>query len=98
MRIRVCIARLAVPVLAAAILLFVAAKSSMVVKAQQAPAAAMEVKIDNFSFGPDVTIATGSTVTWTNHDDVPHVVASDTNIFKSAFALSRGANPGAIVR
>ena len=42
-----------------------------------------EVKIDNFSFGPDVTIATGTTVTWTNHDDAPHVVASDANIFKS---------------
>jgi plastocyanin len=42
-----------------------------------------EVKIDNFSFGPDVTIPAGTTVTWTNHDEVPHVVASDTNIFKS---------------
>jgi plastocyanin len=42
-----------------------------------------EVKIDNFSFGPDLTIASGTTVTWTNNDDVPHVVASDSNIFKS---------------
>jgi plastocyanin len=42
-----------------------------------------EVKIDNFSFGPDLTIPAGTTVTWTNHDDAPHVVASDTNIFKS---------------
>jgi plastocyanin len=42
-----------------------------------------EVTIDNFSFGPDLTIAAGTTVTWTNHDDVPHVVASDSNVFKS---------------
>ena len=35
------------------------------------------------SFGPDLTVAAGTTITWTNHDDVPHVVASDSNIFKS---------------
>ena len=43
------------------------------------------VKIDNFSFGPaTITIRAGSTVTWTNNDDVPHVVTSDDNkLFKS---------------
>ena len=43
------------------------------------------VKIDNFSFGPaTITIAAGTTVTWTNNDDVPHVVSSDDNkMFKS---------------
>ena len=36
-----------------------------------------EVKIDNFSFGPaTVTVPAGSTVTWTNHDDIPHTVVS----------------------
>ena len=52
-------------------------------KADDPSAAGPEIKIDNFSFGPDVTIASGTTVTWTNHDDVPHVVASDSNVFKS---------------
>ncbi len=83
MKIRVSVARLAVPVLTAAILFFSAAKSSMVVKAQQAPAA-MEVKIDNFSFGPAaITVPVGTTVTWTNRDDIPHTVVSDDKVFKS---------------
>jgi plastocyanin len=55
----------------------------LAVRADSKPALGTEVKIDNFSFGPDLTIAAGTTVTWTNHDEVPHVVASDTNIFKS---------------
>ena len=48
-------------------------------------AAGTAVKIDNFSFGPaTITIRAGSTVTWTNNDDVPHVVTSDDNkLFKS---------------
>ena len=51
MRRRVCIARLAVPAVAAAILLFAVGRGS-VASAQQASAAGVEVKIDNFSFGP----------------------------------------------
>jgi plastocyanin len=51
--------------------------------AQQAPAAA-EVKIDNFSFGPaTLTVAVGTTVTWTNNDDIPHTVVSTGKVFKS---------------
>jgi plastocyanin len=42
------------------------------------------VKIDNFSFGPaSLTVAPGTTVTWTNNDDVPHTVVSDDKRFKS---------------
>jgi plastocyanin len=45
---------------------------------------ATEVKIDNFSFTPaTVTVAVGTTVTWTNSDDVPHTVVSDDKTFKS---------------
>jgi len=48
------------------------------------PAGNAAVKIDNFSFGPaDITVQAGTTVTWTNNDDVPHVVASDDKAFKS---------------
>jgi len=39
--------------------------------------ALMEVKIDNFSFAPaTLTVAAGTTVTWTNRDDIPHTVVS----------------------
>jgi plastocyanin len=44
----------------------------------------MEVKIDNFSFGPaDLTVPIGTTVTWTNRDDIPHTVVSTDKVFKS---------------
>jgi len=46
---------------------------------------AVEIKIDNFSFGPaTMTIAAGTTVSWINRDDVPHtVVDSDGKQYKS---------------
>jgi plastocyanin len=43
------------------------------------------VSIDNFTFmssGP-VTVPVGTTVTWVNHDDVPHTVVSTEQKFKS---------------
>jgi len=47
-----------------------------------APPAA--VKIDNFSFAPQtLTIPIGTTVTWTNRDDIPHTAASTEGVFKS---------------
>jgi plastocyanin len=46
--------------------------------------AGVEVKIDNFSFGPAVlTIPAETTVTWTNRDDIPHTVVSTEGAFKS---------------
>lgn len=48
-----------------------------VAAAQEKAAAGVEVKIDNFSFGPmDLTVAVGTTVTWVNRDDIPHTVVS----------------------
>lgn len=60
------------------------AKNSAVAAQQKAQSA--EVKIDNFSFGPaSLTVSVGSTVTWTNRDDIPHTVVStdDPKVFKS---------------
>lgn len=43
-----------------------------------------QVKIDNFSFGPPtLTVPVGATVTWTNHDDIPHTSVSTDGVFKS---------------
>jgi len=51
--------------------------------AQQKPETT-EVKIDNFSFGPgELTVQVGTTVTWTNRDDIPHTVVSTDGVFKS---------------
>ena len=44
-----------------------------------APARAQEIQvtIDNFTFAPpELTVKVGDTVTWTNHDDIPHTVVS----------------------
>jgi plastocyanin len=46
--------------------------------------AAAEVKIDNFSFGPQtITVPVGATVTWRNADDIPHTSVSTDGVFKS---------------
>jgi plastocyanin len=56
---------------------------SFTVRAQQ-KSETVEVKIDNFSFGPaELTVAVGTTVTWTNRDDIPHTVVSTDKVFKS---------------
>ena len=49
-----------------------------------ARAADVEVKIDNFTFNPQrLTVKAGTTVTWTNEDDIPHTVAASNKSFKS---------------
>ena len=71
----------AMPVMIAMLLL---AGSPNVTANDQPSAATAEVKIDNFSFGPEtLTVAVGTTVTWTNRDDIPHTVVSTDGVFKS---------------
>jgi plastocyanin len=54
------------------------------ISAAAAEAEANEVKIDNFSFGPqNITVHPGTTVEWINHDDLPHAVAAEDRSFKS---------------
>jgi plastocyanin len=56
---------------------------SVMTKAAPAPIAA-DVHIGNFTFNaPVVTVKPGTTVTWTNGDDIPHTVVSKDGLFKS---------------
>lgn len=43
------------------------------------------VTIDNFTFGPkELTVPVGTTVKWTNRDDIPHtVVENGSRLFRS---------------
>jgi 3',5'-cyclic-AMP phosphodiesterase len=48
------------------------------------PVGTRDVTIDNFSFSPATTsVPVGTTVTWTNRDDIPHTVVSTEQKFKS---------------
>ena len=76
-------ASLALPAMMAMLLMMPVAASagSDTNKSGAAPA---EVKIDNFSFGPQtLTVPVGTTVTWTNRDDIPHTIVSTDGVFKS---------------
>src|ERR1700687_5000556 len=53
-------------------------------------AADAEVKIANFTFDPPtLTVPVGTTVTWTNGDDIAHVIKETDNRFHSG-ALDTG--------
>lgn len=67
-----------------AIALVTAVSASVQARAEQPPAATADVKIDNFVFAPQtLTVTVGTTVTWTNRDDIPHTVVSSDGVFKS---------------
>ena len=75
------LASMALPVVIAMMLL--AASSSVAANAEPSAATAA-VKIDNFVFGPpSLTVPVGTTVTWTNSDDIPHTSVSTDGVFKS---------------
>jgi len=58
------------------------------VLAASAASPATAVSIDNFTFTPQtMTVKAGTTVTWTNRDDIPHGLAATNNAFKRSQAL-----------
>ena len=81
MRKSLCIVGLLATVMVAMLLLSAGSPGS---SANTAEPASAEVKVDNFSFGPaTLTVAVGTTVTWTNRDDIPHTIVSTDKVFKS---------------
>ena len=59
-------------------------------ESQQNQARQAAVTIDNFKFSPqEITVAPGTTVVWTNKDDVPHTVVTTDKKVKSK-ALDTG--------
>src|ERR1700756_2653074 len=76
------IASVVMPVILAMLLLSVG--SSRVRASDQPSTANVAIKIDNFVFGPQaITVPVGTTVTWTNSDDIPHTAVSTDGVFKS---------------
>ena len=59
------------------------ASAASITRAAPPPAAAA-VSIENFTFkAPSLTVKRGTTVTWTNADDIPHTVVAKDGSFKS---------------
>jgi plastocyanin len=64
--------------------LHVAVLAAVALPISPARAADTIVNIDNFTFNPPrLTVKAGTVVTWNNHDDIPHTVASTTKLFRS---------------
>jgi amicyanin len=61
----------------------------LVARAQSpAQGAATAISIDNFTFSPQkLTVKAGTTVTWTNKDDIPHGIAATGNAFARSNAM-----------
>jgi len=79
-----CRSMLVLGFMAAAVLMAAMLTAAPGISANPQQATTAEVKIDNFSFGPaTLTVAPGTTVTWVNHDDIPHTVVSTDSVFKS---------------
>ena|SRR6266478_3408541 len=52
--------------------------------AAASPAATVDLNIAKFAFAPkEITIAPGTKIVWTNHDETPHTIASNDKSFAS---------------
>jgi amicyanin len=71
-------------IIAAALGAAVAPLVAAIVLPAQAQQTESAIAIDNFTFDPQrVTVKTGTSVTWTNRDDIPHAIAATGKLFKS---------------
>jgi 3',5'-cyclic-AMP phosphodiesterase len=65
---------------------------------QHAPLGPNEIGIDNFNFTPpSIAVKAGTTVTWINNDDVPHLIVSVRSAFKPSPVLDTGQRYSASV-
>jgi plastocyanin len=54
-----------------------AVAAALMLGGASAHAETIAVSIDNFTFAPnELKVKVGDTITWTNHDDIPHTVVS----------------------
>ncbi len=89
--------KLGISALAGALALGLTALSGGTAAMASTPAAAPapagpKVNIDNFTFAPaTLTVGVGTTVTWTNRDDIPHTVTANDKSFKSKVLDTDGA-------
>jgi len=61
--------------------LLLTAVAATLMAVSSARADEMQVKIANFTFNPpQLTVKAGTTVTWTNEDDIPHTVVSPPSV------------------
>ena len=52
--------------------------------AAAAPASTVDINIAKFAYGPkEITVAPGTKIVWTNHDQTPHSVTSNDKAFAS---------------
>ncbi len=71
-------------ILTATIALTIVALMSSPDKARSEANQTAEVRVDNFTFGPQsITVPVNTTVTWVNRDDIPHVIVSTDGVFRS---------------
>ena len=48
------------------------------------PATTVDINIAKFAYGPkEITVAPGTRIVWTNHDETPHTVTSNDKSFAS---------------
>lgn len=60
------------------------ARAGNITASAQPKPATMDIKIDNFTFAPpELTVTAGTTIRWTNRDDIPHTVVNTDKVFKS---------------
>ena len=67
-----------------ALAMILSAGETSLTSAAESQPAGVAVNIDNFSFSSKtLTVPAGTTITWTNKDDVPHNVVSVDKLFAS---------------